>query len=287
MVRRAQELRYREFFPQDKPPQDKGLQDKELQDKLPQDKELQDEPPQDKDNGALRVDHDHFDLYCRHLAVYDEATEMVVATCRLLDQSGARQTGGFYTEKEFTLPFLQKNGQEVLEIGRFCVDQNHRQGLAPRLLWQALAECIEQSDTQYLFGCVSLSGVDPKPWKNLLQRLWQQHLAPVEIRPVALPDNRIDMEAIEASDDVGDDNGGAVDGDAVDGPVDGAIGDAVDDVVGGRKFNFPPLIKAYVRAGAYVGEGAVLDPEFSVIDICMIARTGKMISRYVRKERLL
>ncbi len=220
----AQELRHRVFFP--------------------------DTPK----NGHMRRDRDAFDRHCRHLIVYDKAHARVAATCRLLDRAGAGTSGGFYTQQEFILPFVDADGGELLEIGRLCVDARYRQSRATRLLWRGLAECIERYRAKYIFGCVSLPGTDPSLWHGLLSRLWARRLAPPDMRPVARPDRAVKM-APTADNDVA--------------------------------LPLQPLIKAYLRAGAYIGEGAVIDRQFSVIDICMIARTGKMIRRYIRKQRVL
>ena len=45
--------------------------------------------------------------------------------------------------------------------------------------------------------------------------------------------------------------------------------------------SIPPLIKGYIRLGAYVGEGAVIDYEFNTIDVCIVLPTKKVASRYM------
>jgi putative hemolysin len=47
----------------------------------------------------------------------------------------------------------------------------------------------------------------------------------------------------------------------------------------------PPLMKGYVRLGAFVGEGAVVDRDFNTIDVCIIVKTDRLSERYRRHYR--
>ncbi len=42
----------------------------------------------------------------------------------------------------------------------------------------------------------------------------------------------------------------------------------------------PPLIKGYLRLGAYVGEGAVIDKQFGTTDVLIIMPVEKIDPRY-------
>ena len=42
----------------------------------------------------------------------------------------------------------------------------------------------------------------------------------------------------------------------------------------------PPLIKAYLRVGAYVGSGAVIDSNFDTTDVLIILDTKKLLKKY-------
>ena len=50
-----------------------------------------------------------------------------------------------------------------------------------------------------------------------------------------------------------------------------------------KKFisSIPPLIKGYIRLGAFVGDGAVIDYEFNTIDVCIVLPTEKVATRYM------
>ena len=42
----------------------------------------------------------------------------------------------------------------------------------------------------------------------------------------------------------------------------------------------PPLIKAYIRAGAWVGKGAVVDKRFNTTDVLIILKSENIIKKY-------
>jgi putative hemolysin len=44
-----------------------------------------------------------------------------------------------------------------------------------------------------------------------------------------------------------------------------------------------PIIKGYVRAGAYVGEGAWVDHAFNSIDVCIVMPTERLSARYAQR----
>ena len=50
----------------------------------------------------------------------------------------------------------------------------------------------------------------------------------------------------------------------------------------------PALIRAYLRLGGFVGDGAYIDRAFNTIDVCLVMDTEKMSARhrdfYVRRK---
>ena len=45
----------------------------------------------------------------------------------------------------------------------------------------------------------------------------------------------------------------------------------------------PPLIKGYLRLGAFVGDGAVIDKQFGTIDVFIVMPREKIEKRFVDK----
>ena len=42
----------------------------------------------------------------------------------------------------------------------------------------------------------------------------------------------------------------------------------------------PPLIKAYIRLGGFIGFGASVDVDFNSIDVCLVMDTKNMSEKY-------
>ena len=47
--------------------------------------------------------------------------------------------------------------------------------------------------------------------------------------------------------------------------------------------SMPPLIKGYLRLGAYVGDGAAIDKQFGTIDVFIVMPREKIEKRFVDK----
>ena len=44
----------------------------------------------------------------------------------------------------------------------------------------------------------------------------------------------------------------------------------------------PPLIKGYLRLGGFVGDGAVVDPQFNTTDVCVVVKTELVTDKYFK-----
>jgi putative hemolysin len=49
----------------------------------------------------------------------------------------------------------------------------------------------------------------------------------------------------------------------------------------------PPLIKAYLRVGAKVGDGAFIDHGFNTVDVFMVMPVEQIVGRYGRRFGLV
>lgn len=200
----------------------------------------------------LGLERDQYDAFSRHLLLMDRArgkqlSEQLVGVYRLLDRQGATQAGQFYSEAEFDLSSLISSGKSILELGRSCLHPNYRGGTAMYHLWSALAAYIAQERIDVLFGSASFSGVDESALAAPLALLMQEHLAPKEIRPSA----RIPNIGLEQLSDVQFDRRTAM-------------------------TQIPALIKAYLRLGGCVGQGAYLDQAFNTTDVCLVLNLNDM-----------
>jgi putative hemolysin len=206
----------------------------------------------------LHRDFDSFDEYCDHLLMIDRAigagASGVVGTYRLLRRSAAARRGQFYSVDEYDISNLLSFPGEILELGRSCVDPAHRQRSILQLLWRGVADYVLYHDIGLMFGCASLPGADAKAHALALSYLHHQHLAPANFRPRALPERYVDMNMMPR------------------------------DQVNGRAAlaKLPPLIKGYLRLGGFVGDGAVIDPQFDTTDVSVVVVTERMTGKYYR-----
>jgi putative hemolysin len=207
---------------------------------------------------AVKRDFDSFDPYCDHLLVIDhergDGAEGVVGTYRLLRREMAKRRGQFYSIDEYDIgPLLQVRG-EILELGRSCIDAGHRTRSAMQLMWRGIADYVMFYNVAVMFGCASLPGTDVRSHALPLSYLYHNHLAPPELRPVALPQRYVDMRMLEP------------------------------EAINARAAlnALPPLIKGYLRLGGFVGDGAVIDEQFNTTDVSVVVKTDLVTSRYYR-----
>lgn len=203
-------------------------------------------------------DADEFDAIADHLLVIDHnrggGPDSVVGTYRLIRRPAAARAGRFYSSDEYDIARLVAHPGEVLELGRSCVDFAYRNRPTMQLLWRGIAAYVFRHDIALMFGCASLPGTDVAALAEPLSYLHHNHLAPPELRPVAVPERRVDMALMDA------------------GAVDARRALAV----------LPPLIKGYLRLGGFVGDGAVVDHQFNTTDVCIVVKTELVTDKYFK-----
>jgi putative hemolysin len=203
-------------------------------------------------------DRDIFDTVADHLLVVDhslgEGPESVVGTYRLIQREGARRIGHFYSADEYDIAAIEANPGRILELGRSCVDSPYRSRAVMQLLWRGIAAYVFQHKIELMFGCACLPGIDPDALASELTYLYYHHLAPAAIRPRALPHRYIEMRRLDR--------------------------DEIDARAALTKL--PPLIKGYLRLGGFVGDGAVIDPQFNTTDVAVVVQTDLVTDKYYK-----
>ncbi len=210
---------------------------------------------------ARRRDFDEFDPLCDHLLVIDRrrrGADAIVGTYRLIRRGVAAALGRFYSAAEYDISPLTDRPGEVLELGRSCVDVSARNMPTMQLLWRGIATYVFHHKIEIMFGCASLPGNDVRRLAQPLSYLHHRHLAPPGLRPRALADRFVDMNIL---------------------PADGYDPKLAERLV-------PPLIKGYLRLGGFVGDGAVIDPQFNTIDVCIVVKTDLITEKYYRHYEL-
>ncbi len=214
-----------------------------------------------------RRDEDPYDAVCDHLLVVDEANysgqeawsglkrQRVVGTYRVLRQEVAERTLGFYTQSEYDIaPLIAARSPDYsfMELGRSCVLEPYRNKRTVELLWHGLWTYVREHGVDVMIGCASLPGTDPDQHAMALSFLHYNALAPPEWRCRAherlyVPMNRLPREKVDAKTALK---------------------------------CLPPLIKGYLRLGAFVGDGAVIDYQFGTTDVLIILPVEKIDPRY-------
>lgn len=197
---------------------------------------------------AARLERDRFDPFFDHLLAFDGPR--VIGVYRLLRDDQARRAGQFYSEDEYDLGPLKQSGRRLLELGRSCLHADYRGGSALFHLWQGLADYVRDHGIEVLFGTASFHGTDVARLAQPLSLLHHRHLAPADLRVRARAFQRMDLIPEPALDRA----------------------QAMRAV--------PALIKAYLRLGGCVGEGAFVDHAFNTTDVCLVMDTARMEGRH-------
>jgi len=137
---------------------------------------------------ATRLDADPFDEVCDHLLVEHLPTGEIVGTYRLQTGPTAAVSRGYYSEQEFDFRPFEPIRAELIELGRACVHQQHRNLIVLGLLWKGIADYPRERGGRYLCGCSSITSQDPAVGASAYADLCRKHLAPAQWRTRPLPD---------------------------------------------------------------------------------------------------
>lgn len=207
-----------------------------------------------------RRDTDAWDSICDHLLVLDrsiegDAEDQIVGTYRILRQDVAMKRGGFYSASEFEIESLiaRHPDKKFMELGRSCVLPAYRTKRTVELLWQGNWAYALKHGMSAMFGCASFPGTNPDDHALALSFLHQSVLASGEWAVDANADRFEPMDRMKI--DAGD--------------------------MRKALMALPPLIKGYLRLGAMVGNGAVIDKGFNTTDVLIILPISGISDRYI------
>jgi len=195
----------------------------------------------------LGLDIDRFDEFCDHLLVRDHSNDKVVGTYRILPPEQAVNAGGYYSETEFDMTRLMHLRDRMVEVGRSCVHPDYRDGATITQLWSGLADYVGKHNHEYLIGCASISMGDGGHYAaSVYNKIHKLHAAPAEYR--VFPHCRLPLESLNQNLDV----------------------------------IIPPLIKGYLRLGAYIAGEPAWDPDFNCADVFILMPVSRMNARYAK-----
>jgi len=206
-------------------------------------------------------DADEFDPICDHIIVVDhDETEgltskpRIVGTYRALRADVANAANGFYSAAEFDLKsMLEKNWDKgFCEVGRSCVLPEYRDKRTMEALWTGLWAYSILYDIDVYFGVASFQGTDASKHTEALSFLHHTAQPPKDWSVSALPDvgpkiSFVDENSYNARSVLKD---------------------------------LPPLVKGYLRVGAYIGEGVFVDQQFGTTDVMIVTIIDNIPDRY-------
>ncbi len=215
-----------------------------------------------------RLDRDHYDNLCEHLLLTTRGVvngapkktqlangETVVGCYRLLRRGIAEETSGFYSANEFDLvPFLSGIGRglDILELGRSCVAPAFRSGAGISLMWRGLGVLVKTYEVDAMIGCASFAGTNIENLAEPLSYLHHYHSAEGVWRVRAHQERYIDMNR-QARDKINTKS---------------------------ALRTLPPVLRGYLRSGAMIGEGAVIDHQFNTTDVFVLMPMSQLSEKY-------
>ena len=179
--------------------------------------------------GGAVSDRDRFDDLARVVLVRDR-TRAIAAGFRLFihPDSAAAQQG--YTGQFYDFAALSPDCMPSVEFGRVCLADRGKASTLVRLILAVLTHVVDASGAGLLFGAASFAGADVAAHAGGLTWLRENHLGPEDHCPRT-------FRPVSVPD-------AAADADAV-----------------------PALLRAYLSSGAFVGPGAVADPDLDTLHV--------------------
>lgn len=191
---------------------------------------------------ATGLDADPFDTVCDHLLVEHVETRQIVGTYRLQTGPNAAKNLGYYSAQEFNFAPFEPMRSQIIELGRACVDKNHRNLVVLGLLWKGIADYAKERGTRYLVGCSSLTSQDATVGAAAYTELCRKKFL------ADLPWRTSPMAAFEC-------------------PLDHIAEEPV---------KIPKLLRAYLQIGAKICGPPALDRQFGTIDFLTLLDLAAM-----------
>jgi putative hemolysin len=193
----------------------------------------------------IRVDLDEFDFVADHLIVEEAATGNIVGTYRLISSPFSKK---FYSEAEFEIDeFLNRPGVK-LELGRTCIQKEHRRGIVISLLWRGIIEYACKIKARYLFGCASLWSNEVLEAAKVYRAFKDQDYLSTDLEVAVTekythPEYRHDLGL---------------------------------NMLGNENAEVPSLLRSYLKAGAKICSSPAYDEEFRCFDYFVLMDLFKM-----------
>lgn len=202
---------------------------------------------------CYKIEMDAYDEICDHIIVTDLNADECVATCRLISGTKISEDIGFYSEGEFNLSKFKtdRDKEEILELGRVCINKDHRNGRVLKMLFTKICEYLVNNDYKYVMGCATIDIDDNYELSNTYKWMLEEGVVNLDYGISPNEENKIEMN------------------------LNVFVSEAEDNIFR----SLPPLIRLYLKEGALVAGEPAKDPEFNCIDFLVIFETSNLIEK--------
>lgn len=205
------------------------------------------------------IDIDRLDFLCDHILIFSRTEKRVVGTYRLLSSHFVDK---FYSEAEFSMNGLLQESGAKLELGRACIEKDHRNGVVINLLWRGIASYIAKTESKYLFGCASVKTLDVATAAMIYRYLASKRaldfnygIVPTKKFRAATFNEKL-TEVREFGGELSDDF---------------------------MQEQIPALFQSYLKMGAKVGGEPAFDKDFHCIDFLTLLKVDEMNPLFLRR----
>lgn len=207
----------------------------------------------------VKLDFDKYDNFCDHLIIIHQHTKKIVGTYRM---NFSETSDHFYTESEFFLnPWIENQTTPFVELGRACIEKEHRRGIVISLLWRGITDYMRMMQAEKLIGCSSVMVTDARS-AALIYKYFEQ--TGVLANEVFKPKEKYEMKDMLFWLMV-----------FSNGLNDNQLKEAEEKI--------PSLLKSYFKAGAKIASYPAYDEEFKCIDFVTILKRDEMAQKLVRR----
>ena len=199
------------------------------------------------------LDVDDFDTLCQHVLIENLETEKLICCYRILSFDSGKNISSSYSSQFYDLKVIESFTEPMIEVGRFCIDPEVNDPSVVLTAWAALAQIVDQNQTELLFGCSSFEGIEKEKYLDSFALLRDRYMAPDHWRP-----------KIKAA------------------QVFCYSKDLIYKVDKKKALlNMPPLLKTYLSMGAWVSDHAVVDLNMKTLHLF----TGMEISKIPKSRK--
>lgn len=198
--------------------------------------------------GTDYVDFDGYDLAADHIVVRSKKTNELVSSYRVINSQHAKS---LFSSEWFNLDQFMESPGIKIELSRAVVHKDHRNGLTLSLVWKGVAHYTKLAEARYICGCSSAKTTSQKVAESIYWHLYPGHF-----------DGRFNIEVMPQFVHQDEFN-----------PADLSTWEETKDVI-------PPLLKAYIKAGAKVRSRPAYDRVFDCVDFFTVLDLKEIDEQY-------